>query len=504
MNKKLFAMTTIILLALIATVYWFTLKEETKLPSDNWSRTFSVDIPTSNYSNFQVLDKENSYILALRNFKQQTIVSCDLDLKCKEARSLALTSTSTNAWSDETDSYYIKNYSLLHFNTKNDIQEIAPNVEDFVKSDDTLVYWTKDRQLTVLKDGQEQAYGMDEPIYDVKIFDNNIFAITKDTQGDRFSVYTLTNEPNQLFKFTSTASLVSSLNIIEHSKEEYLLLMDATIVSGGAKSKVIQQASFNLSPNQTIQLTKLKFEHEEDGRTLDDITQPTVLQQDGQTLIAFTATYAGNKNQVFMGPLTNGTIQATLLSKSGIRYERPVILDKQTVAFLEMNGSQRELVYTSSDPIQIEESKQISKEDYKQAAYTQFSKSFNGLMLVLFAFAWIILAFGISYLSTVILNRFKYEKTYLLGFVIHVVSLLALQIFFLYRFTKVETIIANVPFITESWHFVGLLVVGAVISVVPLFLARYNPEEEDYTYMILYATFMNLAVLFFLVGPYIF
>ncbi|MER2007195.1 MAG: hypothetical protein ABS939_07050 [Psychrobacillus sp.] len=499
MNKKLFAMTSIILLALIAIVYWFTLKEETRLPSDNWSRTFSVETPASNYSSFQVLNEENGYVITLRNFKEQAILSCDLDLSCKESRNLALSSSSTNVWSNEAESYFIKNYMLMHDDT-----EIAQDVQNFVKSGDVLVYWTKDHQLTVLDNGQEKSYEVAEPIYDVKIIGDHILAITKESQGDRFAVYHLANEPVQLFQLMSTASLVSSIQMIEQSPAEFLLLMDTTMVSGGAKTKVIQQAAFDLSPNQAIQLSKLPFQHEEDGRTLDDITHATLFQQDGQTLIAFTATRAGNKNQVFLGELAGGKVLATSLTKAGTRYERPVILNKDEVAFLEMNGSQRELVYASSEPSKIEESKQIAKEDYKQAAYTQFSKSFNGLMLVLFGFAWIILAFAISYISTAVLNRFRLESTYTLGFIIHVVSLLVLQIFFLYRFTKVETTIANIPFITESWHFVVLLVAGSLLSTVPLLLARYKPEEDDYTYMVIYATFMNLAVLFFLVGPYIF
>ncbi|WP_342559818.1 hypothetical protein NSQ95_14020 [Psychrobacillus sp. FSL W7-1457] len=503
MNKKLFAMTSIILLALIAIVYWFTLKEETRLPSDNWSRTFSVETPANNYSNFQVLNEENGYVITLRNFKEQAILSCDLDLMCQEARSLALSSSSTNVWSNEAESYFIKNYTLMHF-TESGTTEIANDVQNFVKSGDTLVYWTKDHQLTVLDNGQEKSYEVAEPIYDVKIIGENILAITKESQGDRFAVYHLINAPIQLFKLMSTASLVSSIQMIEQSPGTFLLLMDTTMVSGGAKTKVIQQAAFDLSPNQAIQLSKLPFQHEEDGRTLDDITHATLFQQDGQTLIAFTATRAGNKNQVFLGELAGGKVLATSLTKAGTRYERPVILNKDEVAFLEMNGSQRELVYASSEPSKIEESKQIAKEDYKQAAYTQFSKSFNGLMLVLFGFAWIILAFAISYISTALLNRFRFERTYTLGFIIHVVSLLVLQIFFLYRFTKVETTIANIPFITESWQFVVLLVAGSLLSTVPLLLARYKPEDDDYTYMVIYATFMNLAVLFFLVGPYIF
>ncbi|MER2262668.1 MAG: hypothetical protein ABS934_11715 [Psychrobacillus sp.] len=499
MNKKLFAMTSIILLALIAIVYWFTLKEETRLPSDNWSRTFSVETPAHNYSSFQVLNEENGYVITLRNFKEQAILSCDLDLNCKEARSLPLSSSTTNVWSNEAESYFIKNYTLMHDKT-----EIAQDVENFVKSEDVLVYWTKDQQLTIVDNGQEKAFDVAEPIYDVKIIGDNILAITKESQGDRFAVYHLANEPIQLFQLTSTASLVSSIQIIEQSPGEFLLLMDTTMVSGGAKTKVIQQAAFDLSPNQAIQLSKLTFQHEEDGRTLDDISHATLFQQDEQTLIAFTATLAGNKNQVFLGELADGKVFAISLTKAGTRYERPVILNKDEVAFLEMNGSQRELVYASSEPSKIEESKQIAKEDYKQAAYTQFSKSFNGLMLVLFGFAWIILAFAISYISTAVLNRFRFERTYTLGFIIHVVSLLVLQIFFLYRFTKVETTIANIPFITESWHFVVLLIAGSLLSTVPLLLARYKAEEDDYTYMVIYATFMNLAVLFFLVGPYIF
>lgn len=492
-------MTSIILLALIAIVYSFTLKEETRLPSDNWSRTFSVETPANNYSNFQFLNEESGYVITLRNFKEQAILSCDLDLTCKEARRLPLSSSSTNVWSNEADSYFIKNYTLMHDKT-----EIAQDVENFVKSGDVLVYWTKDQQLTVVDNGQEKAFDVAEPIYDVKIIGVNILAITKESQGDRFAVYHLANEPIPLFKLTSTASLVSSIQLIEQSPADFLLLMDTTMVSGGAKTKVIQQAAFDLSPNQTIKLAKIPFRNEEDGRILDDVTHATLFQQDGQTLIAFTATRAGNKNQVFMGKLAGGKVLATSLTKPGTRYERPIIINKENVAFLEMNGSQRELVYASSESSKIEVSKQIAKEDYKQAAYTQFSKSFNGLMLILFGFAWIILAFAISYISTVVLNRFRFERTYTLGFIIHVVSLLVLQIFFLYRFTKVETTIANIPFITESWHFVVLLVAGSLLSTIPLLLARYKPEEDDYTYMVLYATFMNLAVLFFLVGPYIF
>ncbi|WP_144509490.1 hypothetical protein [Bacillus sp. FJAT-22090] len=149
MKRKLLVVSGLIICCIIMFLYWSTLKVQIQLPSEQWSRSFQVDSLTSNFSKLQSVSEENGYTLSLLDFRKLVVLSCDMDMICEENRRINRLNTYKNTWSNKTDSYYIRGDSLIQANSSSKETKIASNVSNFSMSDDVIVYWTENRDLTV-------------------------------------------------------------------------------------------------------------------------------------------------------------------------------------------------------------------------------------------------------------------------------------------------------------------------------------------------------------------
>lgn len=511
LKNKLLLLSSLIICSIIAFLYWSTLSEQTQLPSQTWSRSFPVDNVEGSFFNLKAVPEEDGYTISLLDFKNLFVLSCNKDLECKENRTIDSLTTSKNSWNNKTESYYIKDNSLMHANASGET-EIASNVTNFSKSEDTIIYWTDDQVLTVLKSpfsSEKQQLKMNEPIIYVKILEDQTFIVTEDKNNDRYILYNLSKgfSPLLQFKLAST-EILSSLHIVEQKDKSYSLLVNKKIGSSGASTTNMELTNFDLSLNQTPTFDKLSFVEKETGIRLKNIQFPSVSQGEHGTVITFSSTFldvTGEKvTKIFIGNLSNNSVQADPLTKSGTRYERSVFLNDQTVAYLKMKGSVRYLEYSSSDEAKQLESKKIMEGDYKAAGYLLLSKSFNGFILLLFSFVWLIIAFIITYGLLFLLQKGKLIHSYTTAFIIHLIALFSIQTYFIYRFVSLDSIIYNIPYITENWQFPIILIVSAILSVIPLFILRFKLIEDNFNLFVLYTSFMNLIILFFLIGPYMF
>ncbi len=349
---------------------------------------------------------------------------------------------------------------------------------------------------------------MDDPITTVKIVENQIFVVTKNKDDEIYKLFSLSNEINNLLQFQLTSSeYLSSINILKQNDNNYSLLVDKKIGSAASITKSLELANFNLTSNQSPTFNKLSIVDDETGLQLKNIQFPTIYQGKHGSFITFSSTYydfSGEKvTKVFVGNLSDQIIHASALTKKGSRYERPIFLNEQTVAYLKMKGANRFLEYSSTDEEKILESKGIMEGDYKAAGYILVSKSFNGFILILFSFVWLVPTFLITY-GILLLQKRKFVQRYNTTFIIHLIALFSIQAYFFYRFTSLESVVYNIPYITESWQFTIILGVSAILSVLPLFIFRYKLSEDTFNLFVLYTTFMNLTTLFLLIGPYIF
>lgn len=512
MKNKLIIISTLIVLCLFGFQYWISLQIQTELPSEQWSRSFPVDTIESNFSKLQSVPTENGYTISMKNFKKQIVLSCNTDLECEEKRTIDAFNTYANSWSDDTNSYYIKDNALIHWNSSDGEKTIAPNVLDFAKTEDRIVYWTDDQKIIVLNSpfsAEDRHYNMSEPVEYVQIFEDQLFVVTKNEKTNLFTLYNLSDEPNQLFQFEINATeILSSMQIIQQTATNYFLLLDKKVSAGGTSTQNIQIASFDLAVDQSPIFNKLSFVEGQTGLLLEYIQAPTIFPGKQGPIIAFSSTFTDSSGEkvtkVFVGDFSETTIQAHAVTKSDGRYERPILLNEQTVAYLKMSGANRSLAYSSADEVKVQASSGIMKGDYKAALYKLIEKLFYGFILILLSFVWIVTALILTYVTLLILLKRKHAHSHTIAFFVHIVALLVIQVYFLFKFTSIENLISHIPFITENWHFVILLLLSSILSTVPIYILREKVSEDNFNVFVVYTTFMNLTVLFFLIGPYLF
>lgn len=512
MKNRLLAISILFIVCIVGFLYWSTLQVQTELPSKDWSRSYPVDTEVSNFSTLQSIKEENGYTISLLDFKKLIVLSCDKEMVCKENRTHELLNTYKNSWSDKTDSYFIKEDVLIHSNTSTGQTEIATNVTNFSKSKNTLVYWTENQEIVVLDSpfsNKKQRFKIKDPVYFVKILDNEIFIITKKDKEDLYTVYNLTDQPSQLFQFhVSSQEILSSLDIIQLSDNTFTLIQDKKKKSGGSSTTIIETALFNLSLHQEPTFNMLSFVEEQSGLSLKDVYAPSFFQGTSGPMITFSSTFLDETGvkvtKVFAGNFSEHTIKVNTLTKTPNRYERSIFLDDQTVAYFKMKGANRFLEYSSSDEMKKQESNGIMAGDYKEAGYTLLGKLFNGFILVLFSFVWIIITFIVSYGTVLLLQKLRFAHSYKTAFLVHIITLFSIQTYFIYKFTAIDSIIYKIPYLSASWQFAVLLVIAMILSIIPLYILRYKLLEDTFNLFVVYTTFMNIIILFFLVGPYLF
>lgn len=511
MKNKLLFISCFILLSITGYLYWSTLQEQIELPSKQWSRSIPIDTIEGNFSKLQSVPEENGYTVSLLDFKKLVVLSCDNDMKCDENRTIESLNTYKNSWSDQTDSYFIRDGTLIHSNVSTGEIEIAKNVVDFSKTGDTLVYWTEDHTIVVLNSplsSEKQHFKFDEPVVYANSLENQLFIVTEKNKAEElYTLYNLADGVSQLFQFhLSSQGILSSIHIFQQSEDSYSLIIDKKVKSGGTSTKIIESATFNLTSKQSPTFNNISFIESQTGIKLKNIQFPNFYQGPHGPLITFSSSFTDHTDQIvskiFVGHFTGTTIQSDAVTKTESRYERSVLLNEQTVAYFKMKGANRYLEYSSSDEAIKQDTNRIMEGDYKAAIYTLLTKLFNGFLLILFSFTWIIPTLFISYGFILLLNKMKFARSYQIAFIVHLIVLLSLQMYILYQFTYIENIVNSIPLLTENWHFALLLVTSSILSAVPLLILRYKLSEDNFNICVLYTTFMNLAILFLFVGPY--
>lgn len=508
MNKKIVSLTIGLVLILISFQYWVTLTEQMSPPSPEWSRSIQTNGHLQHYSKIRSVPTDKGYAISLLNFKRMDLLHCSLDMDCKQMWSTEELDTRKTTWSDGNTTYFIQNDSLIRSTRSGDQSVISPFVDNFAKSNDTLVYWNTDHQLVVQQRNKPAIpYTTEHPVYSSIIVDEHVFIITRNVRDNRLIIYEASNELRELFQIpTNSSEIIMSLSIFSLAKDEFSILFETQYNSGGSQNKTIRTSTFNLSKPQPPSFNKLEFVDKENGFELSDIRYPSVFKGNGQTSITFSAVYydlTGSKaSGIFVGDYDDSTIKSTSITKNDDNFIRPVMLSEDTVAYFRTNGKKQEFMYSSSALEKRVQSAEGLKGDYENALYALITLSFKGLLLIFLSFTWIIPALGISFMSLALFRKWHIPKLYHMTLGLHVVSLMAFQlVLFLTVFTS-ERIVIKAPYLTELWHVPLIIVLAAIGCFLPILLSRTSIIEDNWNPMIVLTTSLNLFILFILLGPY--
>ncbi|MDX1806801.1 MAG: hypothetical protein R3267_07235 [Paenisporosarcina sp.] len=507
MNNKLKIITFIMILLLISFQYSVVLDSQKSLPSEDWSRSFPTNVKSGNYAILKSIPTESGYATSLLDFDKMDLLTCSKDLQCAQVWSNSELNPYKNTWSDAESIYFIKEDSLIHSTTSSEI-EISDNVENFAKSDESLMYWLKDQQVVIQqRDNKPLTHISEYPIYTGMIVEEHFFIVTKNTRDNEFIVLDGKNEFKELFKFPINPSEnIISIAISFDADLGGRILLDSEIKSGDTRIKALRIATFDLSENQNPAFTKLKFFDKESGAELFDIRSPFMYEGENGSSITLSA-YMYNKfgekvNKIFVGSYSQSPIEVSAVTKKGDLYVEPTFLNDQTIAYFRLNGSERELMFSSSTDEKIAQSDTVLKGDLKEAFYSLITLLFVGLILLLLAFTWIVPGLGLGYGTLAFLQKSRKPYAFTVSLYVNTIGLFISQLVLFATVLHPEKIILKAPYLTEVWHVSLVVIIAGIGCILPVLLSRTKVTEDNCNLLILYTTGLNLFILFLLLGPY--
>jgi hypothetical protein len=283
-------------------------------------------------------------------------------------------------------------------------------------------------------------------------------------------------------------------------------LLDSEIKSGDTRIKALRNATFDLTENQNPAFTKLEFFDKESGAELFDIRSPFLYKGDNGSSITLSA-YMYNKfgekvNKIFVGNYSQSPIEVSAVTKKGDLYVEPTFLNDQTIAYFRLNGSERELMFSSSTDEKIAQSDTVLKGDLKEAFYSLITLLFVGLLLLLLSFTWIVPALGLGYGTLALLQKMRKPFAFSVSLYVNTIGLVFSQLLLFSTVLHPEKIVLKAPYLTEDWHVSIVVIIAGMGCLLPVLLSRTKVTEDNCNLLILYTTGLNLFILFLLLGPY--
>jgi len=508
MTKKMIFLNGLLIVLLIGFQYWIVLEGHTEPPSEEWSRSFPLQGTEGDYKQVKSIPTETGYAISLLNFKKLDFLECSKDLECEKKWTNSKLNPYKNTWSDGDTTFFIQDGSLIQSTSNQEETIIATNVEDFTKSGETLVYWLTNQQVVVQSGDQTpRTFTPEFPVYTTIISNEQVFILTHNMQDNRYSVLDGTNNFSELFQFPlSSSENLSSMQVASVDDDNFSILIDTEILSGGKRTKVIRSATFNLTPNQQPSLTKLEFVDQETGTVLFDIRSPILIEGEDGSKISFSAylyDVEGDKtNKIYVGDMDSALIEASAITKKGDIFVQPLSIDAQTIAYFKLEGNEKSLMYSSSTMEKRLQSADVLEGDYKQTFFTLFTILFNGVVLALLSFTWLLPSLAIVYITLMAFQKFRKPFAYPVTLYLNMILLMVSQFVIFSTLLHPERIVANAPYLFEIWHVYLVIGIAGIGSLLPLFLTLTKVTDENFNKLLLYTTLMNLIIIFFLLGPY--
>lgn len=507
MYTKLNILTAVIISLLLGFQFFVSLKSQQSLPSAEWSRSFESTVDAGNYALLRSVPTESGYATSLLDFDKIDLLTCSEDLLCNQVWSNSELNPYKNTWSDGENSYFIKEDSLIH-STLNGEKTIAENVENFSKSDETLMYWLKDQQVVIQrKDHEPIVYTAEYPIYTGIVVNEQIFIVTKTANNNEFKVMNGMNEFKELFNFlVKSNENIISMSFTYDEDTGGRILLDTEIKSGDTRTKVLRILPFDLSENQTPSFTKLEFFDKESGAELFDIRAPYLHQGENGSSITFSAhmydKFGDKVNKIFSGNYIDSPIEVSAVTKKGDLFIKPTFLNDQMIAYFRLNGNEKKLMYSSSTDEKLTESGTILEGDLKEAFYALISLLFVGLILLLLSFTWLVPGLGLGFGTLAFLQKLHKPYAFVVSLYVTVLALVITQLILFATVLHPEKIILKAPYLTENWHVFLVVILAGIGCILPLLLSRTKVTDDNCNVLILKITGLNLSILFIVLGPY--
>lgn len=508
MNKSFKLITTLLIIVFLCFQYSIALNEQKQPPSPEWSRSFPTDGKGTDYFKLQSVPTENGFGISRISFDRWDYIDCDTNLNCDQIWSKTDFNYRTQAWSDGVSSYFIKGETLFRSSNSADDVPISSSVIDFAKSKDILVYWRTDNKLIIQRENQEpKEYVTEEPVWQSFIVEDQVFVVYKSVIENTVVIHQANETLTPFAQFDTKANeSIHSMHLFTLNANEYSILLEIGLKSAGARHKYIRTANISKTNPEDPTFSEITFVDKVSGEKLSNMNQPAIFNGEGTPYLTFTASMSsktGFSNHIFVGELNPERIEASVVTKSGEFYSHPVMLNEETIVFYKKVKSNYEMMYSSANEEKRELSENGLKGDALEAFHSFFTQSFKGILLALLSFLWIVPATFISYFVGTNLQKRGNRFVSPLMYGSYIAAMFFSQLLVFSQVLHADSIVSKMP-LSETWHLYLLLLIGSVVSVLPIFVSRTKIIEDNANRAIVHATLLNLVILVIVIGPYFF
>jgi hypothetical protein len=398
MNKKAILYPLLGLLIIIGIYYSQNLIWEQKLPSPNWSRSYPINVHSTQKINPYVVNIDNKANIYFKTDTNITHLSCST-IKCKTVKSFPVKTTLySSIWGYKGAIAYLDK-GILWIEKNGKKSKLDDDVLNFQGNQGTIIYW-KEKEVKLYdskSDSVQSVYTSKDEVTTASTDQNDPYSLIIVTSLGQISnpfLYVHKNESND---WTSTTIKTYSKLGNEFIKELRWTVTNGTInllysVQRLSQGLITNNAYWDKISLQNPALNnkgeKLDFIDMVSGETLSNPRYLQLKMEQNNPLILFSA--EGNRipgergANVYKSSLSKDQWVATRLSTT----KDPALQSysiNSSLYWLTFNGEEYRLAASTSEPSIVKDSKSLTATDWKNA-FTHTTNHLVGSIMLLFSF----------------------------------------------------------------------------------------------------------------------
>ncbi|KUP06448.1 hypothetical protein Q75_07895 [Bacillus coahuilensis p1.1.43] len=513
MKRKIYkiGIPTFLVLLFLGLLYFQQLQSNLTLPSENWSR--SISLQTEIDKKEQILIEDNNIFTPSSNGIIHTTLDSELKVVSQEKIPVTFPLGATY-WTNGTYTYFIQDKNLMVY-TEEKTSIVFEDVTQFVELQEYIFFISANElyKSPLSSNEIESVSTFDFELIQLSTIEDQALVVLDnvDNQGQKSNMYVYTPTNNKLTLMTTMSNnsqeRIKDVNgiIVE---EQYQLLVEVEARSQGAISNRVHTLNFLLEDLPTkISPSPLVFKEKNRDVTLYSPRELQTRESNGKLEVLYVAEDIQIENEftqsVYIGTVENNSVNSSLVSKTRNSSNGPVFIPSlNAITWYDVKGTVTN-VYASSSHEDIKiESQNPTNEDYKQALYQSIIMAFSSLVALITASYW----FFPSLALLILLYMFKSQ--WIEGSYERIVEYIAIAIFlilpaFYYTKGKTDYFLEMAPdYLTFSG---SSLIIHLLLTLLTFVIYKLN-RDEDWGVFAGTFYFMGMYVLLFLVtiGPYLF
>ncbi len=511
-NYKALLLPLAIVMLLLGAVVWNNIRQETKLPNQNWSR--SVSTPAESISAEPIAFKtDNKYQIYthLKDGLKVTTLDEKLNLVSQKTENLPLDERG-KFWTNGKQIAFVSNGELILYQEGK--QTVLDKGVELLADTKSRFAYSKGNEVYVYdpENGKSQLiFSAKEKLTELSGYpESNSFIATvgekvemeafylqeKEGKYQAHSIIQYSKTPTDKiynFRFAEAESQVHFIYTFYSSKQG---VKSFKTFYGSAPSDQLKALSFNT----------IHFKESELGYDMENPMYQQLSIENNQPVILFTATgpisakkEAGN---IYKATLNNKDWFASRISTTDKYSVYPLYIDEQTVAWLKAESVSDFRVFIASQNPEIKkESQSISKQDVYNAAFDALTASVVSFIAMTNAFIWVVppvLFLGILYIVRI--DIIEQEKPW--------AKWVSIALFILTQLYVIQSLF-NSTFYTLAPKYLTFsgssLIVPVLVSALALYVMQVA-KDKDWGLFAQVSYFIGVTVLFelFIVGTYVY